>query len=150
VRKVKSNGRESKLSWIMPIFLPMYPEPQRVPTNHRGFPYAKGSPREGQAPRSSNHVESRAFSMHKWCSAFGSSWTLLVISTIELPTETQSDLIVRSSSLLIRSISSLNSWWPAKNKTYIIPLSSLDTQPMVMCLKDSCGPILHSYFSKIC
>jgi hypothetical protein len=28
------------------------------------------------------------FSTHKWCSASGSSWTLLAVSTIELPAET--------------------------------------------------------------
>jgi hypothetical protein len=41
-----------------PVFLPRYPEPRKVPTNPRWCPYAKGSPREGQAPRSSNSVES--------------------------------------------------------------------------------------------
>jgi hypothetical protein len=40
------------------IFLPRYPEPRKVPTNPRWCPYAKGSPHEGQAPRSSNSVES--------------------------------------------------------------------------------------------
>jgi hypothetical protein len=40
------------------VFLPMYPEPRKVPTNPRWCPYAKGSPREGQAPRSSNSIES--------------------------------------------------------------------------------------------
>jgi hypothetical protein len=39
--------------------LPRYPEPRKVPTNPCWCPYAKGSPREGQAPRSSNSVESR-------------------------------------------------------------------------------------------
>jgi hypothetical protein len=38
--------------------LSRYPEPHKVPTNPRWCPYAKGSPREGQAPRSSNSVES--------------------------------------------------------------------------------------------
>jgi hypothetical protein len=41
------------------VFLPRYPEPRKVPTNPCWCPYAKGSPREGQAPRSSNSVESR-------------------------------------------------------------------------------------------
>jgi hypothetical protein len=41
------------------VFLPRYPEPRKVPTNPRWCPYAKGSPHEGQAPRSSNSVESR-------------------------------------------------------------------------------------------
>jgi hypothetical protein len=41
------------------IFLPMYPEPRKVPTNPHWCPYIKGSPRKGQAPRSSNSVESR-------------------------------------------------------------------------------------------
>jgi hypothetical protein len=40
------------------VFLPRYPEPRKVPTNPRWCPYAKGSPHEGQAPRSSNSVES--------------------------------------------------------------------------------------------
>jgi hypothetical protein len=41
------------------VFLPRYPEPRKVPTNPRWCRYTKGSPREGQAPRSSNSVESR-------------------------------------------------------------------------------------------
>jgi hypothetical protein len=41
------------------VFLPRYPEPRKVPTNPRWCPYAKESPREGQAPRSSNSAESR-------------------------------------------------------------------------------------------
>jgi hypothetical protein len=43
---------------MTPIFLPRYPEPRKVPTNPRWCPYAKGSPRKGQAPWSSNSVES--------------------------------------------------------------------------------------------
>jgi hypothetical protein len=39
------------------VFLPRYPKPRKVPTNPRWCPYAKGSPGEGQAPRSSNSVE---------------------------------------------------------------------------------------------
>jgi hypothetical protein len=41
------------------VFLPRYLEPRKVPTNPRWCPYAKGSPREGHAPRSSNSIESR-------------------------------------------------------------------------------------------
>jgi hypothetical protein len=41
------------------LILLRYPEPRKVLTNPRWYPYAKGSPREGQAPRSSNSVESR-------------------------------------------------------------------------------------------
>jgi hypothetical protein len=48
----------------MPVFLPRYPESCKVPTNPRWCPYAKGSPLEGQAPRSSNSVESRRPSPH--------------------------------------------------------------------------------------
>jgi hypothetical protein len=44
---------------MTPVFLPRYPEPRKVPTNPRWCPYTKGSPREGQAPRSSNSVENR-------------------------------------------------------------------------------------------
>jgi hypothetical protein len=36
-----------------------YSEPRKVLTNPRWCPYAKGSPREGQAPGSSNSIESR-------------------------------------------------------------------------------------------
>jgi hypothetical protein len=43
---------------MTPVFLPRHPEPHKVPTNPLWCPYAKGSPREGQAPRSSNSVES--------------------------------------------------------------------------------------------
>jgi hypothetical protein len=43
---------------MTPVFLSRYPEPRKVQTNPRWCPYAKGSPREGQAPRSSNSVES--------------------------------------------------------------------------------------------
>jgi hypothetical protein len=49
---------------MTPVFLPRYPEPRKVPTNSRWCPYAKGSPREGQAPWSSNSVESRRPSPH--------------------------------------------------------------------------------------
>jgi hypothetical protein len=45
--------------WMTPIFLPRYPEPHKVPTNPHWCPYAKGSPREGQALRSRNSIESR-------------------------------------------------------------------------------------------
>jgi hypothetical protein len=44
---------------MTPIFLPRHLEPRMVPTNPRWCPYAKGSPREGQAPRPSNTIESR-------------------------------------------------------------------------------------------
>jgi hypothetical protein len=47
---------------MTPIFLPRYLEPRKVPTNPRWCPYAKGCPREGQAPRSSNSIESRGSS----------------------------------------------------------------------------------------
>jgi hypothetical protein len=40
------------------VFLLSYPEPCKVPTNPCWCPYAKGSPHEGQAPRSSNYVKS--------------------------------------------------------------------------------------------
>jgi hypothetical protein len=46
------------------VFLPRYPEPCKVLTNPCWCPYAKGSPREGQAPRSSNSIESREPSPH--------------------------------------------------------------------------------------
>jgi hypothetical protein len=39
------------------VFLSRYPKPRKVPTNPHWCPYAKGSPRQGQAPRSSNSVE---------------------------------------------------------------------------------------------
>jgi hypothetical protein len=48
-----------KISWMTPVFLPRYLEPHKIPTNSRWCPYAKRSPREGQAPLLSNSVESR-------------------------------------------------------------------------------------------
>jgi hypothetical protein len=48
---------------MTPVFLPRYPEPRKVPTNPHWCPYAKGSPRKGQAPWSSNSVESRGPSL---------------------------------------------------------------------------------------
>jgi hypothetical protein len=47
---------------MTPIFLPRYLEQRKVLTNPRWCPYAKGSPREGQEPRSSNSIESRGSS----------------------------------------------------------------------------------------
>jgi hypothetical protein len=49
---------------MTPVFLSRYPEQRKVPTNPRWCPYAKGSPREGQAPWSSNSVEIREPSPH--------------------------------------------------------------------------------------
>jgi hypothetical protein len=46
------------------VFLPRYSEPCKVPTNPCWCPYANESPHEGQAPRSSNSVESRVHSPH--------------------------------------------------------------------------------------
>jgi hypothetical protein len=46
------------------VFLPRYPEPHKVPTNTRWCPYAKGSPREGQTPWSTNSIESHKPSPH--------------------------------------------------------------------------------------
>jgi hypothetical protein len=43
---------------MTPVFLPRYPEPREVSTNPCWCPYTMGSPRESQAPRSSNSVES--------------------------------------------------------------------------------------------
>jgi hypothetical protein len=47
---------------MTPVFLPRYPKQRKVPTNPRWCPYAKGSPLEGQAPRSSNSIESHGSS----------------------------------------------------------------------------------------
>jgi hypothetical protein len=49
---------------MTPVFLPRYSEPCKVRTNPRWCPYAKRSPREGQAPRSSNSIESCGPSPH--------------------------------------------------------------------------------------
>jgi hypothetical protein len=74
---------------MTPVFLSRYPEPHKVLTNPRRCPYAKGSPRESQAPRSSNSVESYGPSpCAKWCSPSSSSRTLPAISTIELSAAT--------------------------------------------------------------
>jgi hypothetical protein len=44
---------------MTPVFLPRYLEPHKVLTNPRWCPYAKGSPREGQAPQLCISVEGR-------------------------------------------------------------------------------------------
>jgi hypothetical protein len=49
---------------MTPVFLPRYPERCKVSTNPRWCPYTKGSPHEGQAPRSSNSIEIREPSPH--------------------------------------------------------------------------------------
>jgi hypothetical protein len=49
---------------MTPVFLPRYPEPRKVLTNPRWCSNAKGSSREGQAPWSSNSVESHGPSPH--------------------------------------------------------------------------------------
>jgi hypothetical protein len=59
MQKLKSKGRDCKLPWMTQVFLPRYPEPRKVSTNPCWCPYSKCSPREGQAPCTSNFVESR-------------------------------------------------------------------------------------------
>jgi hypothetical protein len=44
---------------MTPIFLPRYPEPRKVSTHPRWCSYAKRNPCKGQAPWSSNSIESR-------------------------------------------------------------------------------------------
>jgi hypothetical protein len=44
------------------VFLPRYPKPRNVLTYPRWCPYTKSSPREGQAPRTRNFVESHKHS----------------------------------------------------------------------------------------
>jgi hypothetical protein len=73
---------------MTPVFLPRYPEPRKVPTKPRWFPYAKGSPHEGQPPWSVNSIESHGPSPRARCSTSGSSRTLPVVSTIDVPAET--------------------------------------------------------------
>jgi hypothetical protein len=65
MRKVKSKVEMQTLVDDAGIFTEVSRTAQGpVPTNRRWCPYAKGSPREGQAPRSSNSVESRGPSPH--------------------------------------------------------------------------------------
>jgi hypothetical protein len=56
--------------WMTPVFLPRYPEPRKVPTNPRWCPYTKGSPHEGQAPWSSNSIESHGPSPRASCAPY--------------------------------------------------------------------------------
>jgi hypothetical protein len=49
---------------MTPVFLPRYPKPHKVLTSPHWCPYAKGSPRKGEAPQSSNSVESHEPSLH--------------------------------------------------------------------------------------
>jgi hypothetical protein len=74
---------------MKPIFLPRYLEPRKVPTNPHWCPYAKGSPREGQAPQTGNSVESRWPSPRtSGAPLLASSRMLPAVLTIELPAET--------------------------------------------------------------
>jgi hypothetical protein len=68
-----------------------------VSTNPHWCPYAKGSPSEGQAPRTSNSIESRGpFPRASGAPLPASSRTLPTVFTIELPAET-----LRASFLLV-------------------------------------------------
>jgi hypothetical protein len=58
MRKLKSKVEMQILVYNTSIFIEVS-EPRKVLTNPRWCPYAKGSPCEGQAPRSSNSVDSR-------------------------------------------------------------------------------------------
>jgi hypothetical protein len=63
-------------------------EPCKVSTNPRWCPYAKGSPREGQAPRTSSSVESRGPSPRaRGAPLLATTWMLPAVFTIELPAE---------------------------------------------------------------
>jgi hypothetical protein len=66
MRKVKSKVDMQTLVDDADI-LPRYLEPRKVPTNPCWCPYAKGSPCEGQAPQSSNSVESHRPSPRATC-----------------------------------------------------------------------------------
>jgi hypothetical protein len=71
------------------VFLPGYPKPHKVSTNPRWCPYAKGSPREDQAPWTSNSAESCGPSPHASGAPLPvSSRTLPTVFTIELPAKT--------------------------------------------------------------
>jgi hypothetical protein len=63
MRKVKSKVEMQTIMDDTGIFTEVS-GPRKVPTNPRWCRYAKGSPCEGQAPRSSNSVESRGSSPH--------------------------------------------------------------------------------------
>jgi hypothetical protein len=58
MRKLKSKVEMQTLVDDV-VFLRRDLEPRKVPTNPRWCPYAKGSPSEGQAPWTTNIVESR-------------------------------------------------------------------------------------------
>jgi hypothetical protein len=86
--EAKEQRQRCKLQWTPSVFLLRHSEPCKVSTNPRWCPYAKGSPREGQAPQTSNSIESHEPSPRvKWCSTSGSCRMLPTVFTIELPTE---------------------------------------------------------------
>jgi hypothetical protein len=62
MRKLKSKVEKQTLVYDAVIFAEVS---GTTPANPRWCPYAKGSPREGQAPWSSNSIELRAFSTYK-------------------------------------------------------------------------------------
>jgi hypothetical protein len=59
MRKINSKVEMQTLVDDAGIFTEVsgYPKPRKVSTNPCWCPYAKGNPREGQAPRSRNSIE---------------------------------------------------------------------------------------------
>jgi hypothetical protein len=88
MRKVKRKGRDANSrGWRLYFYHGI--------RNHTKFQLILvGAPTQRVAHVKAKHLgrvtrrEMRAFSMRKWCSASGSSRTLPVVSTIELPAET--------------------------------------------------------------
>jgi hypothetical protein len=84
MRKVKSKVAMQTLVDDA-VFLPRYPKPRKVLTNPRWCPYAKGSSRGGQAPRSSISIERRCpFPYASGAPLLAPLGRSPVVSTIEL------------------------------------------------------------------
>jgi hypothetical protein len=105
----------------MLVFLLRYLEPRKVLTNSRWCPYAKGSPCEGQAPRSNNSVKSR-----------GSS-----------PRASGAPL---SAPLGRSPLSPLSSFWPKTSRASFPPVhgGGRDTNSVIMVSQDS-RPTRYNY-----
>jgi hypothetical protein len=107
---------------MTPVFLPRYPKPRKVPTNPRWCPYAKGSPREGQAPRSSNSVESRMPSPH----ASGAPFPAPLGRSLSSPLSSFQPKR-RGSRSLRYTVAVVTQMWLSRSRKTLAPLGTITT-----------------------
>jgi hypothetical protein len=111
-----------KLWWMTPVFLPRYPEPRKVPTNPRWCPYAKESPHEGHAPRSSNSVESRGPSPRASCAPLPAP----LGRSLPYPL-TSFQPKCRGSRFLRYTVATVTQTWLSRSRKTLAPLGTITT-----------------------